>query len=89
MPELLGSVVLAVIGITGLYLAGRPRFALVGWSIGLDAQVLWALYAVATGQYGFLLSCAAYGWVYYLNLRRALDAEIDAGLRRRGAEVLR
>lgn len=62
------SFVLSAIGIGGLFLAGRGRVA--GWLIGLGAQALWAAYAIATGQYGFLLSAAGYGTVYALNARR-------------------
>ena len=65
---MLWSFVLAAIGVTGLYIAGRGQVT--GWLIGLTAQLLWAAYAVATGQYGFLLSCAGYGWVYATNARR-------------------
>jgi hypothetical protein len=61
------SFVLAGIGIFGLWLAGRQMAT--GWLIGMMAQVLWAIYAVATTQYGFLLSCVGYGWVYFKNYR--------------------
>lgn len=70
MNPQLWSWLLAAIGITGMALAGRTRPA-IGWTIGIAAQVLWAAYALATGQYGFLLSCAGYAAVYTLNLRRA------------------
>jgi len=66
------SFVLAGIGITGLFLAGRGQAA--GWLIGLGSQLLWVAYALATGQYGFLLSAAGYGSVYALNAHRWLRA---------------
>lgn len=53
------------IGVTGLYFAGRKNK--VGWAIGIFAQVLWVSYALATSQYGFLVSAGAYGWVYVRN----------------------
>lgn len=59
------SFVLAGVGVFGLWLAGRKNSA--GWLVGLGAQFLWAAYALATHQYGFLLSCLGYGWVYAKN----------------------
>lgn len=67
------SYLLAVVGVTGIFLAGRTP-AWRGWALGLAAQVLWVVYALATEQYGFLLSAFAYGTVYGLNVRRALAA---------------
>lgn len=64
------SVLLAVVGVTGLYIAGRKSW--VGWAIGLGAQLLWVAYALVSDQPGFLLSAAAYGWVNGTNLRRWL-----------------
>lgn len=56
------SYLLAAGGIAGIWLAGQkdPR----GWLLGLAMQVLWAAYAVVTGQYGFLLTAVGYGLVY-------------------------
>ena len=62
---LIWSVALAAIGILGLLLAGRKKS--VGWGIGLSAQLLWIIYAIATAQYGFILSALAYGFVYGKN----------------------
>ena len=62
------SYVLTVIGITGIYLAGRRN--LYGWVVGLSAQVLWIAYAVATEQWGFIVSAFAYGSVYANNWRK-------------------
>lgn len=73
------SWILTFVGISGLYLAGRKRWA--GWAIGLGAQVLWVAYAVATRQWGFIFSAIAYGSVYALNVRRwraEKKAEVDA-----------
>lgn len=59
---------LTAVGVTGLYFAGsRKRL---GWAIGVGAQGLWIAYALATRQYGFLVSAGAYGWVYGRNFRR-------------------
>lgn len=59
------SIVLAAVGILGIYLAGKKN--LYGWAIGLGAQVLWVVYALVTDQYGFILSAVAYGTVYGRN----------------------
>lgn len=62
------SYALAVIGITGLYLAGNKNRW--GWALGIFAQILWAYYGIATHQYGFLISCLGYGFVYIRNFIR-------------------
>ena len=44
-----------------------------GWSYILTAIGvfgLWLAYAVATQQWGFIVSAFAYGWVYALNIWR-------------------
>lgn len=68
MASQLWSWVLAAVGVFGLWLAGR-RSAW-GWAVGIAAQALWFVYAVATRQWGFLASSFAYGWVYTANFRR-------------------
>jgi len=64
----LWSWLLASVGLLGLYLAGRRQR--VGWAVGVAAQALWVVYAVATRQWGFIVSAVAYGWIYALNWRR-------------------
>ena len=59
------SYVLTLVGLVGLLLAGRKKT--LGWAIGFSAQGLWATYAVTSGQYGFLIGCMGYGYVYALN----------------------
>lgn len=71
------SVLLAAVGVGGLWLAGRRSWT--GWAVGLAAQGLWVAYALASRQYGFLVSAVAYGSVYAVNLRRWL-AERGGGL---------
>lgn len=61
----LWSYLLTVVGVTGLVMAGRRQA--VGWAIGLGAQGLWVAYAVATRQWGFIISAGAYGTVYARN----------------------
>lgn len=69
--NLIWSIVLSAVGIMGMYLAGSKN--LWGWVGAFSAQVLWIIFAVATKQYGFILSALAYGWVYgrnYMKWRR-------------------
>ena len=65
MTNLIWSISLAAIGILGIYLAGNKSQW--GWALGFGAQLLWAVFAVVTGQYGFILSAVAYGIVYGRN----------------------
>lgn len=67
IPVWLWSYVLTAIGVFGLYMSSRRKAW--GFLIGLSAQVLWLAYALATEQYGFLISAFLYGWVYYRNYR--------------------
>lgn len=62
------SLVLAAMGCTGLYLAGRGSWY--GWGIGLAVQPVWATYAIVTKGYGLLLTCLMYGTVNARNLIR-------------------
>lgn len=71
---------LTVVGVFGLYLAGKRSPW--GWVVGIGAQILWLAYALATRQWGFLVSCFAYGFVYVKNFRswrRADQATVDTG----------
>lgn len=68
MTPLWWSLLLATVGVFGLWLAGRKSW--VGWAIGLGAQFLWVGYALATEQYGFLISAGAYAAVNAHNLRK-------------------
>ena len=65
MFNLYWSFLLAAIGILGLYLAGSKNIW--GWAVSFSAQGLWLTYAIASHQYGFILSAVAYGWVYGRN----------------------
>lgn len=59
------SWLLTAVGVTGLWAAGSKKAW--GWAVGIGAQALWIAYALATDQYGFLLSALAYGTVYVRN----------------------
>ena len=68
MNPQLWSWILTAVGVCSLYLAGRR--SVWGWAVGIGAQMLWFAYAVTTKQWGFLVSCFAYGSVYVINFRR-------------------
>ena len=74
------SYILTAIGLFGMWLAGRKDWR--GWLIGLSAQGVWLTYAVATQQWGFIVSAFAYGWVYALNIWRM--RQDDSSLRKDG-----
>ncbi|WP_045740892.1 hypothetical protein [Actinoplanes rectilineatus] len=63
----LWSWALTAVGVFGIWLAGRRSPW--GWAVGIGAQALWLAYALATRQWGFLVSVAAYTWVYTRNFR--------------------
>lgn len=59
-----GSWCLAPFGLFGMYVAGLKKTW--GWLVSMGTQSLWAVYAVGTGQYGFLIGTCSY-FVVYLN----------------------
>lgn len=68
------SYLLTAVGVLGIWLAGRKSSA--GWAVGLGAQTLWITYAVATQQWGFILSAVVYGTVYAKNFITWRKAEL-------------
>ena len=56
------SWVLAVIGISGIFLVGRKTIW--GWLVLCANECLWIAYALATDQYGFILMSIAYTVIY-------------------------
>ena len=62
------SWILMLVGVTGIFLTGR-RIKW-GWLISVLAECLWILYAIATGQYGFIVAAIAYGVIDLINFRR-------------------
>jgi len=80
MNNIVWSVALAATGILGLYMAGNK--SPLGWAVSFGAQALWIVFAIVTGQYGFIISAVAYGLVYGRNWKRwhiskAERAEMD------------
>jgi hypothetical protein len=66
------SYALAAVGVTGLLIAAtRPR---IGWWFNIAAQVVWLAYAIATRQWGFLVTAVAYAIAYARLLRKAHTA---------------
>lgn len=65
MTGLIWSFVLSGIGIVGIILAGS-KYKL-GWLIGFGVQPLWIVFAITTGQYGFILNACIYAAVYARN----------------------
>jgi hypothetical protein len=62
------SWLLTSIGLLGLWMAGSQNK--LGWIVSLSVQVLWVLYAIATEQYGFIISACAYSFVYVRNFKK-------------------
>lgn len=56
------SWVLAVIGVSGIFLVGRKTIW--GWLILCVNECLWIIYALTTKQYGFIAMAVAYAAVY-------------------------
>lgn len=65
------SVILTVVGATGIYLTTRKLW--VGFAVGLAVQILWVIYALSTNQWGFIGSALLYGTVHTIGLRRWLQ----------------
>lgn len=67
------SIVLASLGLLGLYLAGSKNYW--GWMVSFTAQGAWIIYAVVSQQYGFILSAIAYGIVYGRNFTKWVNEQ--------------
>lgn len=70
------SLVLAAIGLAGLWLSGSMRKS--GWAVGVAAQVLWIIFAITYEAWGFIVTALAYGTVYARNWWRWRVAEREA-----------
>jgi hypothetical protein len=62
------SWLLAVVGVTGIYVVGRKTIW--GWLVLLVNECIWIMYALATKQYGFIAMAAAYALVYIKSYRQ-------------------
>lgn len=64
-PDAVWSWLLTLIGVTGFYFAGKKKWWC--WYINIANQALWVAYSLITEQWGFLLGCAIYSWVFGRN----------------------
>ena len=60
------SYALTIIGVSGVFLAGRKDWR--GWAVGILSEIIWIIYAIVTMQYGFIFGALAYGAVFTKNL---------------------
>lgn len=81
-----GSWCLAPFGLFGMYVAGLKKTW--GWLVSMGTQSLWAVYAVGTGQYGFLIGTVSYFLVYLNNwLLWSTGRSLVDRVRRRGPDA--
>lgn len=59
------SYLLTAVGLTGFILAGRKVWW--AWYVNLACQALWLAYALATHQFGFVISSVVYTVVFTKN----------------------
>jgi hypothetical protein len=59
------SLALAACALVGYWLVGQKRP--VGWLVNIGTQVIWVGYALATHQYGFLLTAACFTVLFSRN----------------------
>ena len=59
------SWVVGAVGLTGFYFAGKRVWW--SWYINLGCQILWASYALVTGQPAFLVTAAVYSVIFGRN----------------------
>lgn len=62
------SWILGAVSVCTVYIALHGKWY--AWAVGWFAQALWAIYAILTNQYGFLVSCIAFVAVYYTGFRK-------------------
>lgn len=69
---LVGSVVLATLGVLTCWLSGRRQTRVLGVSLALCTLAVCVPYNAVTGQYGFIVSNLVIGAIHTRNLRHAL-----------------
>ena len=57
--------IVTIIGLIGFYLAGERIWW--AWYVNIANQILWAIFAIATQQWGFLLGIHLYLFVFSKN----------------------
>lgn len=61
----LWSWLLAGLGIAQIVMTGRHMRS--GWLVGLATSAVWAAFAIATSQYGFLVSAVVFASIHVRN----------------------
>lgn len=64
-PDTVWSWILTLVGVTGFYFAGKKKWWC--WYINIANQIFWLTYSIVTQQWGFLIGCAFYLWVFVGN----------------------
>ena len=68
MSPLVWSWLLVTLGAVGMWMAGRRMRS--GWAVAIVNEALWILYALETGQYGFVAGAVLYIIVFARNWLR-------------------
>jgi hypothetical protein len=68
-------ILIIVLGVGGLWLAGNHHPA--GWGLAAAAHLLWLPWTLASRQYGFAVTVAAFGLVELRNYRRLRPARFQ------------
>lgn len=65
--ESLWSWILAAMGITTIFFAGKKKWW--AWPIGIVTETLWIYYSIVTKQYGFIVASLMYIAIYFKNTK--------------------
>jgi hypothetical protein len=65
MTPLVWSWLLVTVGTVGMWMAGRRIAA--GWAVAIANETLWIVYAIETGQWGFIAGATVYIAVFTRN----------------------
>lgn len=68
MSPLVWSWLLVTLGAVGMWMAGRRMRS--GWAVAIVNEALWIVYALQTGQYGFVAGAMLYIIVFARNWLR-------------------
>ena len=68
MSPLVWSWLLVTLGAVGMWMAGRRMRS--GWAVAIVNEALWIVYALETGQYGFVAGAMLYIIVFARNWLR-------------------
>jgi hypothetical protein len=68
MSPTVWSFLIAPLGVIGLYFVGS--FKVWAWIYLLMVEILWIVFAIATKEYGFILSSIGYSAIHFTNWRK-------------------